>query len=229
MGRFPRESSSTSRRRTSLATSTDPVLEARSFLETKGWKWNETEGALARTSGKETIVLAFSLSTANAPDLRATAEFLRSTWERMGAKVEVKIFEQGDLNQNVIRPRKYDALLFGEVVGRELDLFAFWHSSQRNDPGLNIALYANSVADQHLETLRTSTDLTEKRTSYQKFAEELKKDVPAIFLYTPDFMYIFPERIQGLSLGSIGIPSERFLSAHLWHTETDRVWSFFTH
>ena len=55
------------------------------------------------------------------------------TWRALGADVEIKIFEAGDLNQNVIRPRKYDALLFGEIVGRDTDLFAFWHSSQRND------------------------------------------------------------------------------------------------
>lgn len=210
-----------------LGTMTDPAVAARALLESKGWKWSDEAGALTRKSGKDTLTLAFSLSTANAPELRATAEFLRNAWEHMGASVEVKIFEQGDLNQNVIRPRKYDALLFGEVVGRELDLFAFWHSSQRNDPGLNIALYANSVADKKLEVLRAATDLEEKRDAYQGFAEELKKDMPAIFLYTPDFMYIFPKRIEGLSLGSIGIPSERFTSAHLWHTETDRVWSFF--
>jgi hypothetical protein len=72
--------------------------------------------------------------------------------DKARGSVDVKIFDQGDLSQNVIRPRKYDALLFGEVIGRELDLFAFWHSSQRNDPGLNIALYANSTADKILSS-----------------------------------------------------------------------------
>jgi len=213
-----------------LGTTTDYAASARDFLGKKGWTWSEEEKALIfkTKNAKDTRVLSFALSTTNAPELRVTAEYLRKSWEVMGARVEVKIFEQGDLNQNVIRPRKYDALLFGEVVGRELDLFAFWHSSQRNDPGLNIALYANSTADKLLEGLRVSNEDVEKRVLYKRFAAELEKDAPAVFLYTPDFMYVFPERIEGLSLGSIGIPSERFLSAHMWHTETDRVWSFFT-
>src|SRR6202044_2542956 len=100
--------------------------------------------------------------TGNVPELRAAAQYLQETWARVGAKVDIQIYDQGDLSENVIRPRKYDALLFGEVIGRELDLFAFWDSSQRNDPGLNIAMYANSTADAALEDMRTTTDPTEQ-------------------------------------------------------------------
>jgi ABC-type amino acid transport substrate-binding protein len=66
---------------------------------------------------------------------RALAQKLQDTWKRLGAKVDVQVFDSTDLEQNVIRPRKYDSLLFGEVVDRVEDLFAFWHSSERNDPG----------------------------------------------------------------------------------------------
>lgn len=108
--------------------------------------------------------------------------------------VELKVFESGDLNQNVIRPRKYDAILFGEIVGRDSDLFAFWHSSQRNDPGLNIAMYTNSVADKLLEDMRRATDPEKRRTAYEKFSVEIAKDIPAVFLYAPEFVYILPEK-----------------------------------
>jgi ABC-type transport system substrate-binding protein len=47
---------------------------------------------------------------------------LQSQWQKIGVKVDVKIFELNDLNQNIIRPRKYDALLFGEVVSTNADL-----------------------------------------------------------------------------------------------------------
>lgn len=212
-------------------TSTDPTLGARTYLEGKGWEWSDEDGALILedTKKKTKQVLAFDLATANVPELRAAAEFLRDEWTRMGAKVTVKIFEQGDLNQNVIRPRKYDALLFGEVVGRELDLFAFWHSSQRNDPGLNIALYANSNADRMLENLRKAADTRTKYEYYLKFKEELDDDIPAIFLYTPDFVYITPPSIHGITLGSIATPAERFLTIPTWYTDVDHVWSFFAH
>ncbi|TSC69675.1 MAG: Extracellular solute-binding protein family 5 [Parcubacteria group bacterium Gr01-1014_56] len=212
------------------ATSSDKATLAKNKLIAKGWK-ESADGTLSKTTGKgkaaKTTTLAFSLSTGNVPELRAAAEYLRQEWSKVGAAVDVKIFDQGDLSQNVIRPRKYDALLFGEVVGRELDLFAFWHSSQRNDPGLNIALYANSTADKILEQLREIGEEQKRLELYNKFAIEVEKDIPAIFLYAPDFVYSIPKDIVGVELGFIETPSDRFLSAPFWHRETDYVWPIF--
>ena len=129
----------------------------------------------------------------------------------------------------MIRPRKYDALLFGEVIGRELDLFAFWDSSQRNDPGLNIAMYANTTADTVLEKLRQTSDDAAREQLYEQFDAQLKKDVPAVFLYAPDFVYIVPKDLASVDLGFIETPSDRFLSVTSWHKESDQVWPLFTH
>lgn len=192
------------------------------LLEKNGWKLNE-QGI--RT--KKTEELSFSISTSDAPELKKTAELLASSWKKLGVQVEIKIFESGDLNQNIIRPRKYDALLFGIVVGRDTDLYPFWHSSQRNDPGLNIALYANIATDKILEQLRTITDKTKRLELYKSFEAEIKKDTPAVLLYSPDFMYILPNKIQKISLGHIMNAGERFLNVHEWFIETNKVWKIF--
>ena len=138
-----------------------------------------------------------------------------------------KIFETGDLNQNVIRPRQYDSLLFGEIVGRELDLFAFWHSSQRNDPGLNIALYTSKDADKYLQIARGSSDEKVRLDAFEKFAAITRAEIPAIFLYSPDFIYVVPKKLGGVELGLVTTPSERFMGVNRWYLETDRVWNFF--
>jgi peptide/nickel transport system substrate-binding protein len=212
------------------STSTDPALAAQKELLADGWTLN-ANGILQKTtgSGKGATVetLSFTLTTGDVPELDAAAQFLRATWAHMGAQVTVQVYDQGDLTQNVIRPRQYDALLFGEVVNRELDLFAFWDSSQRVDPGLNIALYANSTADKALEQLRQTSDPTQRAALYTQFDAQIQKDLPAIFLYAPDFVYIVPNSIQGVDLGSIEEPSDRFLSITAWHTETDSVWPLF--
>ena len=52
----------------------------------------------------------------------------------------------------------YDSLLFGEIVNRESDLYAFWHSSQRKDPGLNVAMYTNAKVDKILEDASITND-----------------------------------------------------------------------
>lgn len=205
----------------------DRIATARKLLEDAKWKWNDVKKVYEKKNKKETIPLTFSISTSNAPELKSAALMLQEMWQKIGAQVEVKISEIGELNQNVIRSRKYDALLFGEIIGRDLDLFAFWHSSQRNDPGLNIALYTNSKADKLLEDARTLFDRDGRLEKYRDLQIEIQNDLPAIFIYSPDFLYILPEKVKGFSIGHITVPAERFLNIEKWYTETESVWKIF--
>ncbi len=213
------------------ATSQSGVDDAKAILEKAGWKKN-ADGiyelktkALAGQAKTET--LAFTISTGNSPELKQSAEAIKKQWEVLGAKIDVQVFEMTDLNQTVIRPRKYDALFFGEVVGRELDLYAFWHSSQRNDPGLNISMYTNAKVDKLLEDSRTTNDEAKRVVMYQQIEREILNDMPAVFMYSPDFIYIIPKEIKGFSIGKIVIPSDRFSDVEKWYIETDHVWKVF--
>src|SRR3989344_1759799 len=201
---------------------------AKELLDKNGWKMNTGEQVLEKKIGKELFKFSFSISTSDAPELKETAYLLKSMWEKIGAKVDVKIFETGDLTQNVIRPRKYDALLFGEIVGRDPDPFAFWHSSQRNDPGLNVALYTNIKADKLLEEARGAQDEAKRADKYKEFQEEVSKDIPAIFLFSPKFIYVIPKNLKGTDeMESVTVPSERFSMIHQWYKSTDKVWKIF--
>jgi len=206
---------------------TDTAALAESLLIKNGWKKN-SGGIFEKKSKKETLTLVFAITTSSAPELKKTAEILKASWTKIGADVSLRVFDPGELNQVVIRPRKYDALLFGEIIGRDPDLFAFWHSSQRNDPGLNIALYTNIKADRLLEEARTIADQNERLQKYAAFNEEIKKDLPAIFLYSPDFMYVLPEKIKGFAFGRVTTPSDRFANVNQWYVETEKVWKIFS-
>lgn len=204
------------------------LATAKEILEKAGWKPNEETGILEKKSRSATISLSFSISTGDAPELQAVAEKLVASWRLLGAEVDVLVFETGDLNQNVIRPRNFDTLLFGQVVSREADLYPFWHSSQKADPGLNIALYTNNQADKLLEEARSLGNPEEIEANYKSFAEAIKTDVPAVFLYTPSFLYVIPERVKAVSLDSLKVAQDRFLGIRDWYIETDRVWKIFT-
>ena len=200
--------------------------EARKIIEKAGFKINE-DGIYEKNDKKEKIVLKFSISTSDTPELKAVAEILQEAYRKINIETEIKIFEIGDLNQNIIRPRKYEALLFGEIVGRDLDLYPFWHSSQRNDPGLNISLYTNIKADKILDEMRKSKNQDDLNKYLLEFEEELKKDNPAIFIYSPYFIYIVPKEIKNLEVGKIGMTGERFANIHKWFIETNNVWKIF--
>jgi peptide/nickel transport system substrate-binding protein len=203
------------------------IAEAVEKLAEAGWKRNEASGILEKKTGNEIATLSFTLATSDAPELKAIALEIKRQWEELGAQISVEIFESSNLNHTIIRTRKYDALLFGEIIGRDLDLFAFWHSSQRTDPGLNIALYTNITADRLLEDARTETNREDRIKKYIEFENEVKEDYPAIFLYTPSFIYIPAPNLQNLHLEQISAPSERFMNVYQWYIKEEYVWPFF--
>lgn len=213
--------------RTDAATTSTPtaanILNAQAILQRSGWKYDAQQNVW--TKGKETLTIA--LATADDPELIATAREVAAAWNAAGIKANVQVYSISEFSTNILRPRSYDAILFGQVVGRTADLFAFWHSSQRTDPGLNLALYANSHADQLLSQARGNSDTKSRASEYKQFADIITKDQPAIFLYAPDFLYVVPNGLHGVSLGALSTPAERFLGVRSWYTETARVWDVF--
>jgi peptide/nickel transport system substrate-binding protein len=208
-------------------TKEDRLGNAKSILERGGWEFSVENRVWEKEVRNETQQLSFSLLTGNAPELKQTAERIKEDWEALGISVDIQYFEPADLQQGVIRPRKYDSLLFGMIVGREMDLFAFWHSSQRNDPGLNVAMYANIEADSLLEEARETTDTEARDQLLRDFEKEIAEDIPAAFVYAPDFVYVTPIDLKGVSLGFVVNPSDRFLTADRWYINTEHVWTIF--
>ena len=210
----------------------EKIKKAQDILSKDGWK-KGVNGFLEKTTTdkkkkKATTYLEFSISTGNAPELVKSAELIKQDLKTIGMKVDVKTFEIGNLNQGVIRPRKYDALLFGQIINHESDLFAFWHSSQRKDPGLNVAMYTNAKVDKILEDAFITIDEKSRIKKYAQFEDEIKKDMPAVFLYSPNFIYIVSKNIQRFSIDHIIRPRDRFLNSYLWYIKTDNVWKIFS-
>lgn len=207
---------------TSTAGSKDRAIE---ILEKAGWKLNDD--GVREKGTKDPKKLEFTVSTVNSPELVLVAEKVAAMWRDIGVIVDIKKFDPADLNINVIRPRKYDALLFGEAIGRDLDLYAFWHSSQRNDPGLNIALYTNRSADLLLDKSRVLISATERIETLKAFENEVTTDVAAIFLFSPKYEYIYPTVVTGVDLQTIYGPEDRFNDIHTWFMTKTSVWKIF--
>ena len=208
---------------------TNSIEDAKKILTDAGWKMNN-EGVMIKETKKgktkSTQTLTFSLSTSNIPELKETAYNLKETWSKIGARVEVELYDPADLSQQIIRPRKYNSLLFGNIINKDLDLYPFWHSSQRNDPGLNIALYANIKVDKQLDIARSSTNDEQRLTAFKNIESEITNDIPAIFLYSPDYIYLTSGRAKNIKIENLNHPSERFANINEWYIETEDIWKF---
>ena len=211
-------------------TSSQATTSPNEILKRAGWQKNITSGKWelpAKKKGEEPLALRFTLTTSDTPELKRVAELVKQSWEALGARVDFKVFELGALNELIIRPRDYEALLFGEIVGRNPDLYSFWHSSQRLDPGLNIALYTNATVDKILDEIKVANTTDRRVSAYQAFDTEIRQDKPSVFLYAPDFLYLVPQQVRGINLGIINTPAERFLGIYKWYIKTDKVWPLF--
>ncbi len=188
--------------------------EAGQILDRAGWKIDPASHL--RTKNKK--VLEFSLATnGNVVINVKTAQVLQTQWEKLGIKINLVVVSSHDLEDQYIRPRAFDALLFSENVGSDPDPFAFWDSSQSHDPGLNLSGFSNTEADKLLTQARQTTDTTLRQKNYQRFAEILNDQLPAIFLVRSIYLYNVPKNLQGIDLTNIIHPSERFLNLNQWY------------
>lgn len=195
---------------------------AREALEDAGWEWSE-ETSLWSKDGDD---LQLTLRTSNVPELRAVASRVQADWQELGVPTTLELYDPASLTQEVIRPRSFSALLFGMVVGQERDLFAFWSSSERNDPGLNLTSYANRSVDSLLAAIRTESDRRAAQADLEEAVALIAEDYPAAFTHAPDFLYAIPRDLRGITLTQVTAPSDRFRAVYAWYRHTQYVWPF---
>lgn len=210
---------------TDTATTT-PATRAATILKAGGWTKN-TLGVWEKEINKETVSLSITLRTSNTPLFEALIRSVSDQWKDIGVTVVTEQFEQADLVQSVIRPRDFEALLFGLDMSRSYDLYPFWHSSQQDDPGLNIAQYANVEVDHLLETARTEAYGPERQAALTEASTIISDEYPAIFLFQPTLTYIVREGMSITPIARPGRPSDRFNNITNWHTESDSLWRIF--
>lgn len=193
---------------------------ANNILKSSGWIDLDQDGI--REKGD--IKLKFTLISTDWPELLKTSKILQGMWKEIGAEVEIKNIGINEIQSDYIKNRDYEAILFGEILNFDPDPFAFWHSSQKKDLGLNLALYDNTEADKLLEEARQEIDQNIRAEKYRKFQELVMEDAAAIFLYSPNYLYLQSKAVQGVELKNIVIPSNRFNSVENWYMKTKRVW-----
>ncbi len=179
---------------------------------------------LCAKSIEEILPLNFSLMTVDQPALIEMANILKDQWKVLGVNLQIKKFDIATLERDIIKNRDYDMLLFGEVLSSIPDPFPFWHSSQKKDPGLNLALYENKDADKIIEEARQILDTTTRAQKYEKFQDILIADAPVVFLCDPDYIYFVSSEIKGVDIKKIVDPSKRFAGIENWYIYTKRAW-----
>lgn len=169
---------------------------------------------------KDGHVLEIDLVTADTFEYRQTVQLIAGYWQELGVKVNITYVSPKDMSRAVLKDRVYDALLYGIIVGGDPDQSPFWHSSEVDYPGLNLARYQNKKVDEILVKMRTTTDEAMVASLYQQFDRAIRSDLPAIFLFAPTYTYAQSDKLKGFAVTHIAHPSDRFANVTEWYIKT---------
>lgn len=201
------------------------LQQAAELLEKNGWQLTATttDGITEQVRTKKDWILEVTLTTVDQPQNIAIAEMIRQSWAQIGVKAEIQAVDKSKILQDVINPRKYEILLFGENLGGDPDPFPFWHSSQNEYPGLNLAVSSDKNVDTLLEEARKTDDWEARKSKYWQFQKILSQQLPAIFLYTTPYTYPQYDEIKGFDVNGIAGPADRFANLSKWYINIKRV------
>ncbi|MCX6744667.1 MAG: ABC transporter substrate-binding protein [Candidatus Parcubacteria bacterium] len=188
--------------------------KALELLTGEGWQIN---GEFLKKKDQE---LKMTITTVEQAENIKSANLIKEAWNSIGINVDVQIIAKDKIENEIINPRNYQVLLYGEIIGYDPDLFPFWHSSQREAPGLNLAGYANRKVDQLLEEARQTNDTKIRDGKYREFQDLLLEDLPAIFLYSNTYTYPVYKKIKGFNLETLALPKDRLINLENWYIKS---------
>lgn len=208
--------------RLAMATST-PTTTNEKILENKDNSNKEPEQTIYRAKNKQ--ILRIKITTPDITENMQASELIKKYLQNIGVAVLIEIIDDTKIIKEIIRPRNYEALLYGEIIGLDPDPYPFWHSSQNQDPGLNLAIFTNRNIDKALEDAKKAKTQEEKNSKYIEFQNLIIDEIPAIFLYSPSYTYAVHEKIKGVDIERVILPRDRYNNINEWYINTGRKWS----
>ncbi len=196
----------------------------RQILNEHGWEFKSVIGSLS----KDDTPFSLKMIVPDIDELVQVAEVVARQWESISIKVNVEKFELGEF-EKVFASGDYDVSLYGYEAENVKDLVSLWHSEVENSLSSRFNL-DNEWLDELLEKLQKTTTGQEELMVYNEIVKEIDSDIPVIFLYSPNLIYLVPKSLKGIQdyqVLKFNKSEERFQSIHKWYLEKEKVWKIF--
>lgn len=192
--------------------------KAAALLDEAGWKRSDKG---ERFKGKEPLLI--KIVAIKDADYENVVANLARQWRSLGVRVEVRMVDTSDPSQNiansVLQPRDFDVLVHELNLGADPDIYAYWHSSQAVQKGLNFSGYSNGISDDTLASARSRVEDDLREAKYRVFIRQWLKDVPAIGLYQSQVTYVHTQASSAFDADSQFVsPGNRFGDVLHWTT-----------
>ena len=168
--------------------------------------------------------LSFELLYPDDDEHTDLANAIQRDWVKLGVKVTLTALPYDQLVSEHLDTRNYQAALVDLNLSRspDPDPYPFWHQTQITS-GQNYSKWDDRQASEYLEQARISTDLDERTRLYNNFQVRWSQELPAIPLFYPVYTYAVSSDVQGVSIGPIFDPSDRFNHVTNWYLVTRRT------
>jgi peptide/nickel transport system substrate-binding protein len=191
---------------------------AKQLLDAAGWTLGPNG---KRQKGGEP--LRIRVVTVNSGNYPAVAEEVMRQWAQIGVEFDSLVVKAEEVQQNIIIPRAYDVLVYEIAIGRDSDVYAYWHSSQASSVGLNLSNYKSPKVDDELDSARTRLDPALREAKYRLFVQQWVNEVPAIGLYRPSLTYIQNKNVETFKARPLVDATDRYFNVRFWAAEHDKL------
>ena len=196
----------------------DPT-QAQRLFEATGAIFNEEEERFESDSG---LAIALTLIHPNTDKHIQMAEIIQSGWEALGIDVTLEAKPYDQVLQD-LESRSYETALVDINLTRspDPDPYPFWGQAQVQS-GQNYADWDNRSASEFLEQARMTVDFGERERLYRNFQVLFMRELPSLPLLYSTYTYAVSVDINGVTLGPIFEPGDRFNNVHTWFILTGR-------
>lgn len=174
------------------------------------------EGAEATEEPPSTVDFAFSILVPDDPSLIAVAEEIATQWSQLNLAISVD-----SVNDETYALRldngEFDVAIVEYALGESADpdVYAFWHQGQYPD-GRNYGGVDDRRISELLERARRDSFGINRAQDYHEFQRVFVERAIALPLYYPLFTYVTTTRVNGIQLGFVGSPADRFRNIAQW-------------
>ncbi len=182
------------------------LTKAKEILKKSIFKFNEA-GQLINSKNKKLV--EFNLAIVNSSEFKKIAQSIKADLAKIGIKINIISYPENELISEVIRNRNFELLFYGYQLKLNPDYYYIFHSSQKNDPGINIAEISNSTIDKILLELRKKISTEERQEKMTELNKLVLTDYSFIPLYQPYFVYIMDARIKNFNKNILNSVSDR--------------------
>ncbi len=194
--------------------------EAANKLESLGWilPAGASPGTPEYQRSKDEQPLSLTLLYEENPLDTVIAEMIKASWEAIGIRVELNGVDAETLISSHIEPRNYETALTHINLMRypDPDPYPFWHDSQV-ETGQNYSGFSDRNISIWLEQARITPDFSRRSELYRSFQYRFQDQAPSLLLYYDVYNYAIDAQIQGVSIGPLFDPSDRFNNIENWH------------